>query len=361
MATPVREADRVGRLARAGLDHVTFLREADEVLRSTVAYDLAVWGTVDPASLLLTSCTPVGDHAFPRDHHLRVFEMEYLGVEPLTLKTLVHRDRPVGTMRTEVDDPRDTKRYRELLAPFGFADELVAALMVEGRCWGAVRAFRNREHASDFTAEDVGCFAAVTQTLAEGLRLSFLRAATQQPAGIDDPPGVVTLDAAGEIAACTREAQPWLDSLAVEADTPSVFASLAARVSTHDEASAVVVGTRGPLALHASRLKSEGDQIAIVIERPRPPELTPRVMEAYDLTPRESQVTELVLRGNTTTQIARALGVSNYTVQDHLKSIFAKVGVQTRGELANAVHVRFYLPLKDAGRTPGPYGYFLAR
>jgi DNA-binding CsgD family transcriptional regulator len=359
MATPVREADRVGRLARAGLDHVTFLREADQVLRAAVPYDLAIWATVDPASLLLTSCTPVGDHPFPPDHQLEIFEMEYLGVEPLTLKALVQRDRPIGTLRSEVDDPTDTKRYREQLAPFGFTDELVAALVVDRRCWGAVRVLRNHEAAIDFTEEDVDCFASVSQTLAEGLRLAFLRAATQEPAGLDDPPGVVTLDAAGGIAACTRQARPWLDSLAVEAETPAVFASLAARVSTHDEASAVLVGTRGPLALHASRLKSDDDQIAIVIERPRPPELTPRIMEAYDLTPRESQVTELVLRGNTTTQIARAMNLSNYTVQDHLKSIFAKVGVQTRGELANAIHVRFYLPLKDAGRTPGPYGYFL--
>jgi DNA-binding CsgD family transcriptional regulator len=47
-------------------------------------------------------------------------------------------------------------------------------------------------------------------------------------------------------------------------------------------------------------------------------------------------------------QIARAIGVSNYTVQDHLKSIFAKIGVQTRGELANEIYVRFYLPPKRA-------------
>ena len=359
MATPVREADRVGRLARAGLDHVTFLHEADQVLRAAVAYDVATWATVDPASLLLTSCIPVGDHPYEPEHRLRIFEMEYLGVEPLTLRSLVRRDHPIGTLRSEVDDPDDTNRYRELLAPFGITDELVAALTIDGRCWGAVRAFRRGERSNRFTHDDLDSFASVSRTLAEGLRLAFLRAATEEISGLDDPPGVVTLDAAGCIAACTSQARPWLDSLGEEGDTPAVLASLAARVSTHDEASAVVVGTRGPVALHASRLKFDDDQVAIVVERPRPLELTPRILDAYDLTPRESQVTALVLRGNTTAQIARAMDVSSYTVQDHLKSIFAKVGVQTRGELANEIHVRFYLPPADAGMTPGPYGYFL--
>jgi DNA-binding CsgD family transcriptional regulator len=84
--------------------------------------------------------------------------------------------------------------------------------------------------------------------------------------------------------------------------------------------------------------------MAVVVDRPRPVQLTERMMAAHQLTRREHQVTQLVLRGCTTAEIARALDLSSYTVQDHLKAIFAKVGVQTRGELANALHVRFYLP-----------------
>jgi DNA-binding CsgD family transcriptional regulator len=344
MAMPVRAVDRVGRLARAGLDHATFQRKADQVLRSVVAYDIATWATVDPGSLLLTSCTPVGDHPFQPEHRPGIFEMEYLGTEPLTVSRLIQRKRPAGTLRTEVDDPNDTKRYREHLAPFDINDELVTAFVVDGRCWGAVRVFRRADRSRPFTERDVDCFVSASATLAEGLRLAFLRAATEAIAGVDHPPGVVTVDAFGSIEACTRDAQPWLDSLDLEGDVPAVLASLAARVATHDEASAVMVGSRGPVALHASRLKGSNDQIAVVIERPRPRELMPRVMEAYDLTARESQVTEHVLRGSSTVQITRAMDVSGHTVQDHLKSIFAKIGVRTRGELANAVHVRFYLP-----------------
>jgi DNA-binding CsgD family transcriptional regulator len=359
MALPIREADRVGRLARAGLDHLTFQREVDAVLRAAVGYDVAAWATIDPATLMVTGCTPIGDDPFPPDHALRTVEHDFLATEPLTLRSFVKHGGVAGTLHSEFDDMRDSIRYREVLAPVGVVDELYAIFTVDGRCWGGVRAYRHGDGARPFEQEDTDQFAAVAEAVAEGLRLGFLRAATDEDAGVDDPPGIVMLDAAGRIAACTSQARVWLDTLGDEAHVPIVTASLAARLGTADGASTVVVGSRGPLALHASRLKGDLDEIAIVIERPRPIQLTPRVMDAYDLTRRESEVTELVLRGKTTAQIARVLDVSTYTVQDHLKSIFAKVGVQTRGELANEVYVRFYLPPKTAGVTPGPYGYFL--
>jgi DNA-binding CsgD family transcriptional regulator len=52
-----------------------------------------------------------------------------------------------------------------------------------------------------------------------------------------------------------------------------------------------------------------------------------------DLTPGERAVAELVLRGQSTSEIARARGTSLRTVANQIAAIFRKVGVNSRREL----------------------------
>jgi len=57
----------------------------------------------------------------------------------------------------------------------------------------------------------------------------------------------------------------------------------------------------------------------------------PRKMLVADLTPREIEVLRAIARGQSTKQIAGALGVSPKTVDNQTQSIFAKLSVRTRG------------------------------
>jgi two-component system NarL family response regulator len=55
-----------------------------------------------------------------------------------------------------------------------------------------------------------------------------------------------------------------------------------------------------------------------------------------DLSAREVQVLELIVRGLANKQIAYSLGIAEHTVKNHVKSILSKLGVQDRTQAATA-------------------------
>ncbi|MBB6523668.1 response regulator transcription factor [Pseudoteredinibacter isoporae] len=56
------------------------------------------------------------------------------------------------------------------------------------------------------------------------------------------------------------------------------------------------------------------------------PELNP------DLTPREAEILTLISKGLNRTDIAQLLELSRYTIADHIKSIYRKLGISSRAE-----------------------------
>jgi DNA-binding CsgD family transcriptional regulator len=60
------------------------------------------------------------------------------------------------------------------------------------------------------------------------------------------------------------------------------------------------------------------------------------------LSARERDVAQQIVSGATTAEACAALHISPYTLQDHLKSIFDRVGVRSRGELTLQLFDRHY-------------------
>jgi DNA-binding NarL/FixJ family response regulator len=99
------------------------------------------------------------------------------------------------------------------------------------------------------------------------------------------------------------------------------------------------------LLVHASCLQSADGALAnaaVVIEPAKASEVAALLVEAYELTPREVDVTRALARGLTTNEIAQELHLSRYTVQDHLKSVYEKTGVSSRGELVAKMFADHY-------------------
>jgi hypothetical protein len=72
------------------------------------------------------------------------------------------------------------------------------------------------------------------------------------------------------------------------------------------------------------------------------------------------EVLKLLLQGRSTWEIAVGRYISPYTVQEHCRAIFDKVGVRSRRELVGRVFYQQYEPRRRAGLRPGPSGWFAA-
>lgn len=341
-----RAADKIARLSARSGELVGLWQGVTEVLADTVPfYWTPCYYTLDPASLLITSHFHEGLAEFP-DEWLQQ-EYDEQNVHPLA--DVVTSPAGVSTLHEVTGgDPSGTLRWQQNIA-MGGDQEMIGRLRTRaGEVWGAIGLYREPDRPM-FDEADQAFLRAVSPALADGVRRSLLLGEATDPQWSDSP-GLLILGPGLEVESSSPGAAQWLDLLAGTGPgslpPPVRSVALAAREGARapESAMARVRTQRGTwVMLHGALLRGdEPNRVAVIIEPADPDRLLPLLMSAYGLTERERQVVELVLGGLTTRQAASRMFVSTHTVQQHLKAIFEKVGVGSRGELVGRLFFNHY-------------------
>lgn len=353
-------------ICRSGLPPEALRDRVLARLRRAVPFDAAFWATVDPATLLFTQ---PHQEAIPPETIPYFIQNEFLDADVNKWTSLARERLGVRTLAQATGGDMDASpRYRDVFEPLGLGDELRAVLRVGGACWGYM--CLHREKGAPFSSEEVAYVHRLAPQLAEGIRAGILAAGTEL-ADVADAPGLVVVAPDGSLLSMTEAGERWLEELGCPAPgrcpAPLEVQTLAARVRgpnvNLDGLPRLTVRTRAGrwAVLHASRMTTpQTDAIAVIIEEPSPAELAPILMMAYGLTRQEQTLTGLVCRGLSTSEIADRLHITPNTIQDHLKSIFDKTGVNSRRELVASILQEQYLPRAMTGRPLEPSGFFIS-
>jgi DNA-binding CsgD family transcriptional regulator len=290
-----------------------------------VPFDGGCWHTVDPATLLITShWTNLSGDGFPM-----IVENEYRHDDVAKFASLAGRRLPASALDAgSAGSSLRFPAYRER----GWGSELRASFDLDGETWGAVMLLRGRDLPS-FSEAEAGLVASLGRQVAYALRLSLATAVAGTASPGPEAPGIVVLDGSGELESATIAAGAWLGELE-RAALPPALLSVAASARDGDGGARARLRTPSGrwVVLHGSRLDESG-RVGVVVEPARAPEVAPLLASAYGLTRREREILREVLHGRSTAAIAASLHLAPYTVQDHLKSIFAKTGSGSRAEL----------------------------
>jgi DNA-binding CsgD family transcriptional regulator len=326
-------------------------------LRSMVPFDAAAWVSTDPGTGLPNGPTVLdgveGVSAAQCSEHWR---REFLEDDVNLFRDLARATAPAAGLRRVSGDPRRSHRYRSFLRPLGFDDELRVVLRSGATPWGTITLMR-RDGQPPFTQRETELVASLSQPLGEALRTRSQGNEPLRRVRVDEP-GLLLFGPDGELASVNEQARAWLAEIPPDQTLPSalgvdvplwltitVFQAAAGGQGDGSARSRIRTRDGGWLVCHATCLRTAdgaSGEVAVVVEPARPAEIAPIVIDAYDLTDREQQITRLIARGAGTTEISDELYLSPHTVRGHVKAIFRKLEVTSRGELVAKLFAETY-------------------
>jgi DNA-binding CsgD family transcriptional regulator len=335
--------ERLERLGGSSQDCGSIQREAISDLQRVLGFDRWCWPFADPDTLVPLSGVAEHDYG-PRLR--RALELEFSGRDFAAKDVLARRVNSVGSLSAETGgDLARSPRWDEVMRPVGIGDLAAVACRDALGCWGWIEVYRDSGDRR-FEADDLGLLASAGASLGPALRRAFIGAAGTQPVE-PGPPGVVVLDSDLGLVAWTASARAWIDALpaarmfAAWGMLPALVypvATLARSPATRVGAHALERAVDGRWVMIEAAPLEEDDEgrTAVTIRGALPRDIFDVLCRAYALTPRERSVVAAVLAGLDTRALTERLFISRHTVQDHLKSVFAKVGVHSRRELRTA-------------------------
>ena len=337
--------ERLRLLGSSKLGREEFAEEVMRALRQAIGFggpSCSVFA--DPASLLptgheITEADAAFESSVPR------LTVLHQGYDAASDRSTAGGEERVATLSMSTGgDLARNQLWDECFRPHGVGDCFFLACRDPFGTWGWVNASRERSD-RPFDDQDVR----LLDELSASVGVAMRRLMTADPGAHADslPPGVIICDHHLRETSWTPAAHRWLAQLGDGPHwhrhglLPPVVYGVAGRLlAAAEEASDVAARARLRTAagtwavLDGSRLEGEaGGKVAITIRAATAHEVLEILCRAYELTPRERELVALVVGGLRTQQLAERLFITPYTVKDHLKAVFEKVGVRSRGEL----------------------------
>lgn len=314
---------------------------------------------------------PVDVRATVPDNFLQRYEDEGRRDDPVLAGALA-RGEPIDSSRLPDGQRWCHSAVFGVLESAGYYHSLEAPLLVDGDVQGTLNMARARDD-QPFSVADLQAMAAV----ADQVGAALTRAGRYEKVSRDTLLLADALDAAtqpivittveGEIIFRNRTAYrpvPGTTTSYFERAEPVLHQALEGlrregrRMVTMREgagetpsspADRRAMRARGLLAVKSVRLRSLHDAVVSFLSfRPAGAPTLPE--GTVPLSPREHQIADLVSQGLTTRQIAELSYVSENTVKQHLKRIFAKLEVNSRAELVQTVWQSSLMTDEDADR-----------
>jgi DNA-binding CsgD family transcriptional regulator len=337
--------ERIELISGSSLDSDSVRREVIGELKLAIGFERYCVPLADPQTEVMYAGVAETDHI---QELPRLLFHDADRDEPNSGAALGCARSRVGRLSAETQgDLARSRRWSESLERFGTGDELRVIAGDQRGIWGRFDLWRDRDD-RPFDSDDERLLRDVSSDLGQALR----RTAVVPRDTVPGPPldaGVLLVSDDLRPLGGTPPVWRWFDALnpahipypdGVPSLVWATIGRLAAieRGEAHAPARIRIRTADGNWAvIEASRISGSLGAFAVTIHPAGVREVLGIVCRANGLTARERELVELITEGLTTSEIATRLFISHYTVQDHIKSIFAKVGVNSRLQLLTGV------------------------